>query len=84
MFAGDTIYDDNDADQIENLPPTALHRAVDLEIMKADKEGTHICLSINGYLANRLTLFYGITNRLRENLHRHALYYLRHCNWQIG
>ncbi|KAK7044262.1 hypothetical protein VNI00_007984 [Paramarasmius palmivorus] len=34
----DTIYDDADPDQIETLPPTQIHRNVDLEITNADKE----------------------------------------------
>jgi len=33
------VYDDMNADQIETLSPTAPHRHVDLEIVKADKEG---------------------------------------------
>ncbi|KAL4243713.1 NAD(P)-dependent Metabolic Enzyme [Abortiporus biennis] len=33
------IYDDLNPDQIETLPPKALHRHVDLEVVAADKEG---------------------------------------------
>src|ERR1700685_4267582 len=47
MFAYDTIYNDNDADQMESLPPSNLHRNVDLEIMQADKEGSYVPLDIN-------------------------------------
>jgi hypothetical protein len=39
MFATTTIYDDSDADQIESLAPTQLHRDVDLTITNADAEG---------------------------------------------
>jgi hypothetical protein len=39
MFAYNTVYSDNNVDQIEALPPTAFHRNVDLEIVNADKEG---------------------------------------------
>lgn len=39
MFATDKIYSDNDIEAIESLPPTAWHRMVDLEIVKADKDG---------------------------------------------
>jgi hypothetical protein len=39
MFATDTIYSDNDIQAIEALPPTAWHRTVDLEIVKADTDG---------------------------------------------
>jgi hypothetical protein len=38
-YASDTIYDDVNADQIEMLPDTQIHREVDLELIKADKEG---------------------------------------------
>uniref|UniRef100_A0A8H7Y2Y4 NmrA-like domain-containing protein n=1 Tax=Psilocybe cubensis TaxID=181762 RepID=A0A8H7Y2Y4_PSICU len=38
-FTGETIYDDANPDQIESLPDTQLHRNVDLEILRADKEG---------------------------------------------
>ncbi|KAF9266638.1 NAD(P)-binding protein [Marasmius fiardii PR-910] len=34
-----TVYNDADADQIETLAPTQIHRNVDLEIVGADKEG---------------------------------------------
>lgn len=33
------VYDDANADEIESLPETALHRHVDLPIVRADKEG---------------------------------------------
>ncbi|KAG7089749.1 hypothetical protein E1B28_011403 [Marasmius oreades] len=39
QYITDTIYDDADADQIETLAPTQIHRNVDLEIVAADKEG---------------------------------------------
>ena len=39
-YAGETIYDDADPDQIETLAPSQPHREVDLAIVKADKEGT--------------------------------------------
>jgi hypothetical protein len=38
-YASDTIYDDINPDQIESLPDTQIHRKVDLELIKADKEG---------------------------------------------
>jgi hypothetical protein len=38
-YASDTIYDDINPDQIETLPDTQIHRMVDLELIKADKEG---------------------------------------------
>jgi hypothetical protein len=39
MYQYDTIYSDADPDQIESLPPTQLHRNVDLEVVNADKQG---------------------------------------------
>ena len=39
-YVSDMIYDDANPDQIETLPDTQLHRGVDLELIKADKEGT--------------------------------------------
>jgi len=39
----ETIYDDADPDQIETLPDTRLHRNVDLELLRADKEGVLHC-----------------------------------------
>jgi hypothetical protein len=39
MFAYDTIYDDTNVAQIESLPPSQLHRDVDLACVEADKEG---------------------------------------------
>jgi len=52
MFATDVIYSDNDIQAIESLPPTALHRMVDLEIVKADQDGyvkTYIILASTIY-----------------------------------
>ncbi|KAI0060393.1 NAD(P)-binding protein [Artomyces pyxidatus] len=34
-----TVYYDSDADQMESLPTTRVHRLVDLEVVRADKEG---------------------------------------------
>ncbi|KIY44023.1 hypothetical protein FISHEDRAFT_52388, partial [Fistulina hepatica ATCC 64428] len=38
-FQEGTIYDDSDAEQIETLPITQMHRPVDVAITEADKEG---------------------------------------------
>jgi len=59
MFAYDTIYNDNDIEQIESLAPTQIHRNVDLEIVKADGEGyvkTYIILpsTIYGFATGKL------------------------------
>ncbi|KNZ81922.1 hypothetical protein J132_10201, partial [Termitomyces sp. J132] len=58
-FAGETIYDDANPDQIETLAPSQPHREVDLAIIKADKEGyvkTYIILpsTIYGLASNKL------------------------------
>ncbi|KAL4068479.1 hypothetical protein V8B97DRAFT_2024745 [Scleroderma yunnanense] len=39
LHSSDIIYDDLNLDQIASLPPTQLHRNVDLTIQEADKEG---------------------------------------------
>jgi hypothetical protein len=39
MHSDVTIYDDSDADQIETIAPTQMHRDVDLAIIAADAEG---------------------------------------------
>jgi len=52
MFATNKIYSDHDIESIESLPPTAWHRLVDLEIVKADKDGyvkTYIILPSTVY-----------------------------------
>jgi hypothetical protein len=41
MYAGTIVYDDSDADQIETIAPTQIHRDVDLAITTADAEGTY-------------------------------------------
>ena len=47
----DVIYVDTNPEQFEALPPTALHRPVDLEVVAADKEG----LSISWLMSNGST-----------------------------
>ncbi|KAJ7796950.1 NAD-binding protein [Mycena olivaceomarginata] len=39
LHADVTVYDDSDADQIESIAPTQMHREVDLAITAADAEG---------------------------------------------
>ncbi|CAL1716979.1 unnamed protein product [Somion occarium] len=39
LYASDVICDDLNADQIEAIPDTALHRDVDLAVVNADKQG---------------------------------------------
>jgi len=39
MFAYDTVYSDNNVDQIEALPPTAFHRNVDWKFSMQTREG---------------------------------------------
>lgn len=67
MFASETIYNDTDVAQIESLPPTALHRNVDLAIVAADEAGyarTHIILPPTIYgLANGKLVDIGAQNR---------------------
>ena len=35
----DVVYVDTNTEQIESLPPTAVHRSVDMEIVAADTDG---------------------------------------------
>lgn len=39
MYNSDKVWSDADPDDIETLPPTQVHRNVDLELVAADKEG---------------------------------------------
>lgn len=41
MHPNATVYSDMDADQLETLAPTQIHRNVDLMILAADKEGQY-------------------------------------------
>ncbi|KAJ7912359.1 hypothetical protein B0H13DRAFT_2007783 [Mycena leptocephala] len=41
MYAGTIVYDDSDADQIETIAPTQMHRDVDLAITAADAEASY-------------------------------------------
>jgi len=65
-YSTDTIYDDNNPDQIETLAPTQPHRNVDLEIVAADKEGyvkTYIILPSTVYgIASGKLVDHGIQN----------------------
>ncbi|KIY44024.1 NAD(P)-binding protein [Fistulina hepatica ATCC 64428] len=60
---GYTIYDDSDAEQIEGLPITQIHRPVDVAITEADKEGY-----IKSYIVLPATI-YGLTRGPLVNTH---------------
>jgi hypothetical protein len=64
MFASENIYSDLDIAKIETLPPTQMHREIDLAIVEAGKEGkiTH------PHFVHDLSFD---SNRLCEDLHRH-------------
>lgn len=40
MHPTEKIYNDASVDDIESLPPTQIHRPVDLAVVAADQEGT--------------------------------------------
>lgn len=65
-YATETIYNDLDVDQIKSIPETAMHRAVDLLIVDADREGyvrTHIVLPSTIYgIANHALVDAGVSN----------------------
>jgi len=52
LRTGGPIWDDSNSDQLEQLPPSAPHRDVDLEILQADKEGY-----VRGYLITPSTIY---------------------------
>ena len=39
-YTSDVVYDDENVQQLDNIPTTALHRNVDLKVLNADEEGT--------------------------------------------
>ncbi|KAF8623606.1 hypothetical protein AX17_007309 [Amanita inopinata Kibby_2008] len=53
MFATDDIYSDKDVEKFEKLPPTQMHRPVDLELIEADKQGKN---------ADQAFTIYGVAN----------------------
>ncbi|KAJ7485954.1 NAD-binding protein [Mycena latifolia] len=59
MHSDVTIYDDANADQIETLAPTAMHRNVDLAITQADAEGY-----VKSYIILPSTIYGLATGRL--------------------
>ncbi|KAJ7854000.1 NAD(P)-binding protein [Mycena leptocephala] len=59
MYAGTIVYDDSDADQIETIAPTQMHRDVDLAITAADAEGY-----IKSYIILPSTIYGLATGRL--------------------
>ena len=76
-YATDTIYDDANPDQIESLPDTQIHRNVDLELIKADKEG-----AIAAFFS--VPIYSYIFIRLCQGLHHLTLYDLWDCYWCFG
>ncbi|KAG5644376.1 hypothetical protein DXG03_008604 [Asterophora parasitica] len=42
LYAYETIYDDSDPYQIEALPPTQVHRLIDLAVIAADKDEGYV------------------------------------------
>jgi len=49
------IFDDLNADQIEAIPETNIHRDVDTELVKADKEGEYMSPMPNPELGSHVT-----------------------------
>ncbi|KAI0707122.1 NAD-P-binding protein [Earliella scabrosa] len=66
-YATEIIYDDLNVEQIKSIPPTALHRNVDLLIFEADSEGyarTHIITPSTIYgLAKHPLVDAGVSNQ---------------------
>ncbi|TBU33513.1 NAD(P)-binding protein [Dichomitus squalens] len=65
-YATDTIYSDINVDQIKSIPPTAVHRNVDLRVVDADEKGfarTHIVLPSTIYgIASHPLVKAGVSN----------------------
>ncbi|KAI0360218.1 NAD-P-binding protein [Trametes cingulata] len=65
-YATETVYSDLNVEQIKSIPPTALHRNVDLAIMEADAQGyvrAHIILPSTIYGIAQGALFdAGVSN----------------------
>ena len=68
----DVIYVDTNVEQIESLPDTAFHRAVDLEVVAADKDGQ----SIFDQCPEIATNLYEMRDRLRTYVHSLAVDHL--------
>lgn len=66
----DIIWDDADADQLEKLAPTAPHRDVDLELIKADQEGY-----VKAYLVTPATVYGLASGRFVDAglIHKHSI-----------
>ncbi|KAH9887370.1 NAD-P-binding protein [Cubamyces lactineus] len=66
LFATETIYSDLNVEQLKSIPPTAIHREVDLAIMEADEQGhvrAHIVLPSTIYGLAQGSLFdAGVSN----------------------
>jgi len=59
MHGSSIVYDDKDTKQIDSLPPTQIHRNVDLALLEADREGyikSYIILpgAVYGRVSNKL------------------------------
>ncbi|PCH34191.1 NAD(P)-binding protein [Wolfiporia cocos MD-104 SS10] len=72
MYATETIYSDLNVEQIKAIPPAALHRNVDLAVVKADEEGyarTYIVLPSTVYgVADNALVKAGVANSLSQQI----------------
>jgi len=71
------IFDDLNADQIEAIPLTSVHREVDTELVRADKEGE--CMSP---MSDCELVSHVVMRRLRENPYYSTIWYLRSSHWR--
>jgi len=78
MYHYETIYDDSNPDQIETLPPSAIHRIVDLELVNADKQGMYALEIIS------VDCSFPSYNRLCQDLHRSTWMYIRFGHREAG
>jgi hypothetical protein len=58
MHNNHTTYNDTNVEQIKSIPKDALHRNVDLELMKADEEGTSCIFNLSHPSSSWVSLGY--------------------------
>jgi len=72
MYVTDTIYNDEDPDQLETLPPTKIHRNTELEMIEAEREGIQFTVLYLDSLP--------MNSRICENIHNLPVYDI--FDWQ--
>jgi len=71
------IFDDLNPDQIEAIPLTSVHREVDTELVRADKEGECMPPMPDCEHGSHVVM-----RRLRENLYHSTIWHLWPSHWR--